>query len=227
MIVEAMSQTMLGRLCTAGLLAAVIAIPVFAAPAATAVKTPSKSCKPEYPKEALQKGEEGVTVVAFQIAEDGTLPHITVLSSSGSPALDQAAVNVLSECVLHPQPGERSGTWHDLEYNWFLEGDPRQRPFAKKLKLASDEGNAAASFHLSQVMQVFATSDTERQDAVSLLKTAAIQGDIRAQYQLGRLYERGTGVKADRDEAMRWYKTAADQGEIMALQRLGKADRVK
>jgi TonB family protein len=217
MIVHVMRKSMLRCVFAAGLIFAIFALPV-----AHASKPPSKSCKPEYPKEALQKGEEGVTVVAFQIAEDGTLPHITVLSSSGSPALDQAAVNVLSECVLHPQPGEKSTTWHDVEYDWFFDGDPRERPFARKLKLASGQGNAAASFHLSQVLRLFARSDAEHQDAISLLKTAALQGDIRAQFQLGRLYELGTGVKADLEEAMRWYKKAAAQGEIMAVQRLGR-----
>ena len=183
---------------------------------------PKKSCKPEYPAQSLRHEEEGITLLEFWIKPDGIVAEVVVLNSSGSTLLDQAAVDALSNCPF-PTPIVGFGAdsnWVPVQYNWFMGSDPRTSLIARKLKLASDGGDANARYHLNLILRTFAKSDDERQDAISLLQSAAAQGHAHAQFELGRNYERGTLVPADINEAMRWYMKAADQGDKFAIQRL-------
>jgi TonB family protein len=46
----------------------------------------------DYPPESVKAGEQGATTVRYVVLEDGTVGDVQVLTSSGYPALDQAAV---------------------------------------------------------------------------------------------------------------------------------------
>lgn len=46
----------------------------------------------DYPPESVMAGEQGATTVRYVVLEDGTVGDVQVLTSSGYPALDQAAV---------------------------------------------------------------------------------------------------------------------------------------
>ncbi|UOD34189.1 energy transducer TonB [Deferribacteraceae bacterium V6Fe1] len=49
-----------------------------------------------YPSQSILKGEEGTVRIKFSILKDGTITNIQVVSSSGYPDLDKAAVNALN-----------------------------------------------------------------------------------------------------------------------------------
>lgn len=49
-----------------------------------------------YPSQSVQKGEEGTVRIRFSILKDGTITNIQIVSSSGYPDLDKAAVNALN-----------------------------------------------------------------------------------------------------------------------------------
>jgi protein TonB len=49
-----------------------------------------------YPSQAVLKGEEGTVRIKFSILKDGTITNIQIVSSSGYPDLDKAAVNALN-----------------------------------------------------------------------------------------------------------------------------------
>jgi len=61
-------------------------------------------CKPEYPKTALQKNQEGTTEVLLLVESDGKVFDVVVAKSSGWPLLDEAATSYLSHCVFAPYP---------------------------------------------------------------------------------------------------------------------------
>ena len=52
-----------------------------------------KSRQPNYPEKERNAGVEGTTVIRFLVSNDGSIESIEVASSSGSAALDEAAVN--------------------------------------------------------------------------------------------------------------------------------------
>lgn len=49
----------------------------------------------DYPPESVKAGEQGATTVRYVVLEDGTVGDVQVLTSSGYPALDQAAVAIV------------------------------------------------------------------------------------------------------------------------------------
>jgi TonB family protein len=68
----------------------------------------------EYPYDALAAATGGATIVAFTIAKDGTVKDISVDRSSGSDALDQAALACAARWLY--VPAERDGQW--IEVPW-------------------------------------------------------------------------------------------------------------
>lgn len=60
-----------------------------------------------YPKEALEKNQQGVVMVEFAVEEDGTISTITVLRSA-CEALDEEAIRVV-KAMPKWKPGENDG----------------------------------------------------------------------------------------------------------------------
>lgn len=60
-----------------------------------------------YPVESRNKGEEGVTKLAFHILTDGTVGDVKVVATSGFPHLDDAAVKCVGN--WHYQPAIKDG----------------------------------------------------------------------------------------------------------------------
>lgn len=58
--------------------------------------------KPEYPPESRHRGEEGDVRVALRIDQTGAVRHIDILESSGSPALDTAALVATASWRFRP-----------------------------------------------------------------------------------------------------------------------------
>jgi protein TonB len=57
-----------------------------------------------YPDEARRRGEEGTVAIRFSVDRAGHVLDVTVLSSSGSARLDEAALAVLRGAVLPAFP---------------------------------------------------------------------------------------------------------------------------
>lgn len=64
-----------------------------------------------YPKEAIDKNEEGKVVVGFTLARDGTVVAAWIVKSSGVPILDQAALAMLhNSSPVPPVPARYKGS---------------------------------------------------------------------------------------------------------------------
>ena len=55
-----------------------------------------------YPPEARRAGYEGTAVISFTINLDGTLGDVRVISSSGHPVLDRAAIMTIKRAAPFP-----------------------------------------------------------------------------------------------------------------------------
>jgi len=106
----------------------VVKEPAPSSPPATVGKP--HSCAQEYPADARDRHEQGVTALAFNILTDGTVDAIKVIASSGSQDLDDAAVKCVSE--WHYRPAVKNGQlveapWN-AKINWRL---PKQEQAAQ------------------------------------------------------------------------------------------------
>lgn len=63
---------------------------------------PKRNIRPEYPKGARRRGEQGDVVMEIAIDESGTVTSVRVLSSSGSAELDEAAVKAVKSAGFVP-----------------------------------------------------------------------------------------------------------------------------
>lgn len=70
----------------------------YASPRPIAGRTPP----PDYPRRALRRGESGSVTIRAQIGADGVPLSVSVASSSGSRALDRAAVAAVRRWRFHP-----------------------------------------------------------------------------------------------------------------------------
>jgi len=59
-----------------------------------------------YPEEARRRGEEGRAVLRFTVDRSGKVLEVTLVSGSGSPRLDDAALAILHDATLPPFPVE-------------------------------------------------------------------------------------------------------------------------
>jgi protein TonB len=80
--------------------------------------------RPQYPREALRLGEEGVVGLNLYITEDGKVAQAQVANTSGSERLDQAAVSHAQRswkfipCMQGDKP---VACWHQLNFRWKIE----------------------------------------------------------------------------------------------------------
>ena len=83
----------------------------------------TKSCAPpEYPREALSKGEQGTTGLRILVGVDGKAIDSEIENSSRSRKLDAAAQRALMECSFKPQPADAKPQqqWVKTEFVWKL-----------------------------------------------------------------------------------------------------------
>ena len=79
--------------------------PDFAAPRhakLTAPPRPRTNIRPDYPKGARQRGEQGEVVLEISVSVDGTVDGVYVVSSSGFSELDEAAVRATRRARFTP-----------------------------------------------------------------------------------------------------------------------------
>jgi TonB family protein len=196
---------------------------------ATALTAVALSCaaspectKPGYPHEAAERGEDGISLIAFLIRADGSVVRSMVLNSSGSKDLDRATQTALARCPFTPPsvPVEPDGFWVPVAYTWSLTDDPGMARARQEAAAAARTGDLDALFRLARLLAHTAKTDADRQRALTVLRGAAAKGHAAAQFALGHRYEKGDGVEKDLDQAMQWYELAAKQGDVLAVQRL-------
>ena len=76
-----------------------------AAPRQARVDAPPKSrknIKPDYPKGARQRGEQGDVLLEIVVSAAGAVEEVSVVSSSGYPELDEAAVRAVKSARFTP-----------------------------------------------------------------------------------------------------------------------------
>jgi TonB family protein len=190
----------------------------------------SANCpKPQYPRESLERGEAGISLVAFLVGPDGIVIRSIVLNSSGSRDLDREVQTALGRCVfeLPLLPVGPDGYWTPIAYTWSMDDDPGMLRAKRDAAVAARKGDFDALFRLSLLLSGTAQTDTDRQRAIAVLRGAAEKGQAAAQFALGKRYETGDLVEKNFDEAMRWYELAAKQGDVLAVQRLRSVVPIK
>ena len=63
---------------------------------------PHKAIKPDYPKGARQRGEQGDVVLEIRVNAAGIVDHVDIVSPSGFPELDEAAVRAARTARFTP-----------------------------------------------------------------------------------------------------------------------------
>lgn len=81
----------------------------------------TNQCKPEYPEQALRAGEQGKTVLQFELTSAGEPQNIEVAQSSGSARLDEASIAAARRCTFKRLRATGSPPKVKVEYNWRLE----------------------------------------------------------------------------------------------------------
>ena len=84
------------------------------------VQYPKSCAAPEYPRDSLNKGEQGTTVLRILVGVDGKAIDSEVESSSKSRKLDTAAQRALMECSYKPQPADAKPQqqWVQTQFVW-------------------------------------------------------------------------------------------------------------
>ena len=79
---------------------------------------------PEYPQSAIDAGVEATPGVQVDINPDGSVRSVTLVQSSGNPAIDQAAMEAARNSSFQPVSG---GASVPIVYDMVLEGSERSR----------------------------------------------------------------------------------------------------
>lgn len=82
-----------------------------------------KSCDPpSYPRESLERGEQGKTTLRILVGVDGSAIDSEIEESSHSRKLDSAAQRALMQCHFKPQPADAKPKqeWVKTEFVWKL-----------------------------------------------------------------------------------------------------------
>jgi protein TonB len=61
------------------------------------------SCsRPQYPSGSLDRGEQGLVLMSFDLDPGGKVTDAAVIGSSGSPKLDETALRAVQKCRFNP-----------------------------------------------------------------------------------------------------------------------------
>lgn len=73
---------------------------------------------PNYPNRAKRLGQEGIVHLEIQISKSGFAEEIRILTSSGYPDLDIAAINAVKKWEF--EPNKTSSNWAKLSVNFLI-----------------------------------------------------------------------------------------------------------
>lgn len=76
--------------------------------------------RPEYPEQSLKQDHQGAVTLRFLLSKDGIVKRSLVQTSSGYPALDEAALVAISRCRFNPAmvDGKAVAAWTAIQYVW-------------------------------------------------------------------------------------------------------------
>lgn len=177
-----------------------------------------KSCaKPEWPRASLTRSEQGTVTLGFLIGDSGEVIDAVVRQSSGSAALDGAALRGIRKCRFHPATlnGTPMAKWTTMQYVWKLES-PQQRQRdsddARRHRDAALKGDVDSLYQLAELFSGKFTLARDLGYRNKMLHLAAERGHAEAQADLAAAYQHGVGLPAQKAEALRWYEKAAAAG---------------
>jgi TonB family protein len=171
------------RPLAAGILVAIFSMGM---PFAQAQDVRSNACNNNrplaYPQEASRLGESGISLIGFLVRADGTVDRSLVLGTSGSSELDLAVRQGLSKCLFEPakRGGQAIDAWREVSYVWRQEDDPGMVRAKRDAAADAKKNNADGYYRLSRLVKHGATTDTDRQRALTLLRAAAERGQPHA-----------------------------------------------
>lgn len=90
--------------------------------------SPASCTTPEWPREARRYEVDGITVLHFQIAADGSIEDARVDKSSSWQLLDDAALRSLVKCKFKPGLDEAERSTYPIQFVWTLSGPAMLRP---------------------------------------------------------------------------------------------------
>lgn len=95
-------------------------VPVKLAPNAPGSIKYDSCTRPVYPEEALAQKQQGTVTLRFLVGADGKVKDARVVTSSGYPALDEAARAGIAKCSFHPAMAEGKAVeaWTLVQYVW-------------------------------------------------------------------------------------------------------------
>ena len=81
---------------------------------------PETCRRPEYPEEERRQNHEGPVTLRFLVSKDGVVKRSSVETSSGYPALDEAARVAIAKCRFHPAivDGVPREAWTAIQFVW-------------------------------------------------------------------------------------------------------------
>jgi TonB family protein len=76
--------------------------------------------RPAYPEQEAGQNHQGRVTLRFLVGADGKVKESRVMSSSGYPALDEAARVAISKCSFNPPManGQAVDAWVPVQYDW-------------------------------------------------------------------------------------------------------------
>jgi TonB family protein len=79
----------------------------------------------DYPPVSIREGEQGDVGVRYLVKEDGTVGDVTIVTSSGSPRLDEAAISLVKRWRFHPalKDGQPVPAWLSAVVRYRLHDD--------------------------------------------------------------------------------------------------------
>ena len=87
------------------------------------INASSRCLGPAYPKDALAKKEEGIVMMDLLISTTGDVKQSKIITSSGYPELDDAAIEGITKCHFKPLTyynGTPVEGWKSMQYVWKL-----------------------------------------------------------------------------------------------------------
>lgn len=95
-------------------------VPVKLAPDAPGMIRFETCTRPAYPEQEAKQNHHGVVTLRFLVGADGKVKKSLVMTSSGYPALDEAALFAIAKCNFNPPVinGKPVDAWIAVQYVW-------------------------------------------------------------------------------------------------------------
>ncbi|HEX9172405.1 MAG TPA: TonB family protein [Telluria sp.] len=204
----------------AGLVAATACVEAFAQDKPAVTRALTLDCgKPQYPAKALRDGTEGLVEVAFLIGPDGMAQESVLVTTSGVPELDRAALVSGEQCRFKAATveGQPVARWKTLVYHWALQPPRRATPESlSALENAPPAGQYLLGLMYKSGFRVAKDGKAGRR----WMRVAAERGFAMAQFHVAADYEEGGGIEKDEALALAWYREAALRGNVFAREKL-------